>query len=357
MDQLTTTQSKSRFRPVNISAAGLPGGPLPVRSVTQDPTARPAIIRTVVDSEGNEPGATVRLLRQDETSQPKPRILPEQRLEKYVQKLRAPKRSRPDVSDEFSSIVTWSTPQASRAINLSEAVLTKSDAKHYAHSAHTNADPYLQGWPDEQEIATEANVEAQLEQATALDQQLRQLELRIEKLRVKEEESKNLAARSVREKEILANPNTGELVTAISTAIVSALQEKSEAEVLPKAKSLFEQSLQQHSVTLDQQSVAEAKAAGTDESVSEAMYSAIAAQRQQAQQPITLATSNSPIGALNKLRERIGDYQRMMTRESTSEAATLVKLTQAGSGVVEPCLLYTSPSPRDQRGSRMPSSA
>ena len=126
MDQLTTTQSKLRFRPVNISAAGLPGGPLPVRSVTQDPTARPAIIRTVVDSEGNEPGATVRLLRQDETSQPKPRILPEQRLEKYVQKLRAPKRSRPDVSDEFSSIVTWSTPQASRAINLSEAVLTKS---------------------------------------------------------------------------------------------------------------------------------------------------------------------------------------------------------------------------------------
>ena len=343
MDQLTTTQSKSRFRPVNISAAGLPGGPLPVRSVTQDPTARPAIIRTVVDSEGNEPGATVRLLRQDETSQPKPRILPEQRLEKYVQKLRAPKRSRPDVSDEFSSIVTWSTPQASRAINLSEAVLTKSDAKHYAHSAHTNADPYLQGWPDEQEIATEANVEAQLEQATALDQQLRQLELRIEKLRVKEEESKNLAARSVREKEILANPNTGELVTAISTAIVSALQEKSEAEVLPKAKSLFEQSLQQHSVTLDQQSVAEAKAAGTDESVSEAMYSAIAAQRQQAQQPITLATSNSPIGALNKLRERIGDYQRMMTRESTSEAATLVKLTQAGSGVVEPLAQLPAP--------------
>ena len=29
-------------------------------------------------------------------------------------------------------------------------------------------------------------------------------------------------------------------------------------------------------------------------------------------------------------------------------------LTQAG---LEPCLLYTSPSPRDQRGSRMPSSA
>ena len=350
MDQLTTTQSKSRFRPVNISAAGLPGGPLPVRSVTQDPTARPAVIRTVVDSEGSESGATVRLLRQDETSQPKPRILPEQRLEKYVQKLRATKRPRPDVSETLSyesqieavhrdsSIVTWSTPQASRAINLSDAVLTKSDPQHFAHPAHVTAAPHLQGWPDEQETATNEKVEAQLEQATALDQQLRQLELRIENLRVKGEAVTNLAARSAREKEILANPNTGELVTAISTAIVSALQEKSEAEVLPKAKSLFEQSLQQHSVTLDQQSVAAAKAAGTDESASEAMFSAIAAQRQQAQQPITLATSNSPIGALNKLRERIGDYQRMMTRESTGEAATLVKLTQAGAGAgaVEP---------------------
>ena len=28
-----------------------------------------------------------------------------------------------------------------------------------------------------------------------------------------------------------------------------------------------------------------------------------------------------------------------------------------GLGGAEPCLLYTSPSPRDQRGSRMPSSA
>ena len=29
----------------------------------------------------------------------------------------------------------------------------------------------------------------------------------------------------------------------------------------------------------------------------------------------------------------------------------------AASGIVSACLLYTSPSPRDQRGSRMPSSA
>ena len=30
---------------------------------------------------------------------------------------------------------------------------------------------------------------------------------------------------------------------------------------------------------------------------------------------------------------------------------------QIGPAVLEDCLLYTSPSPRDQRGSRMPSSA
>ena len=35
-----------------------------------------------------------------------------------------------------------------------------------------------------------------------------------------------------------------------------------------------------------------------------------------------------------------------------------VKASLAGDGhLVYPCLLYTSPSPRDQRGSRMPSSA
>ena len=32
-------------------------------------------------------------------------------------------------------------------------------------------------------------------------------------------------------------------------------------------------------------------------------------------------------------------------------------ITQASSYPKEACLLYTSPSPRDQRGSRMPSSA
>ena len=55
------------------------------------------------------------------------------------------------------------------------------------------------------------------------------------------------------------------------------------------------------------------------------------------------------------------------TRPKTSQVETTARLTAGtgdgiGSGVTKsvnmpPCLLYTSPSPRDQRGSRMPSSA
>ena len=41
--------------------------------------------------------------------------------------------------------------------------------------------------------------------------------------------------------------------------------------------------------------------------------------------------------------------------KATDNSETLLKWAQAGQGDI--CLLYTSPSPRDQRGSRMPSSA
>ena len=42
-------------------------------------------------------------------------------------------------------------------------------------------------------------------------------------------------------------------------------------------------------------------------------------------------------------------YENIMSNHLTA----LVKVTDSGNS----CLLYTSPSPRDQRGSRMPSSA
>ena len=38
-------------------------------------------------------------------------------------------------------------------------------------------------------------------------------------------------------------------------------------------------------------------------------------------------------------------------------APDTIAITQGTEGSINGCLLYTSPSPRDQRGSRMPSSA
>ena len=49
-------------------------------------------------------------------------------------------------------------------------------------------------------------------------------------------------------------------------------------------------------------------------------------------------------------------YRRMCERENIDFKKNLV-VDNIGIALEEPCLLYTSPSPRDQRGSRMPSSA
>ena len=43
--------------------------------------------------------------------------------------------------------------------------------------------------------------------------------------------------------------------------------------------------------------------------------------------------------------------------EDLSEEEVLQHVQESTSGQTIDCLLYTSPSPRDQRGSRMPSSA
>ena len=44
--------------------------------------------------------------------------------------------------------------------------------------------------------------------------------------------------------------------------------------------------------------------------------------------------------------------------KATDNADTLIKWAEAGQGdIIVTCLLYTSPSPRDKRQSRMPSSA
>ena len=324
----------------------------------QNTTARPAIIRAVVSSKGSgEQPAKVVLTRQDEMSQPTPRMLSEERLQRYVQSLQAtgtpgqagPQSVHPNANAAFntqapdqnqfsSSLVTWSTPQASHAINLSEATLIRPNSVHRSHLAHPDPEPHLRGWPEETELASAADatpdVDTQLEKASKIDDQLKQLELRISQLRSKEI-AKSESEQSIREQEILTNPNTSELVAAISTAIVSALQEKSESEVLPQAKSLFEKRLQQHAVTLGE--LSDSVASDSTESLgSEAMFSSIAAQRQQEQVAAEISDTLSPTALLEKLRERIADYQRAMTGETATEAAGIINLGESEPVDIEP---------------------
>ena len=68
------------------------------------------------------------------------------------------------------------------------------------------------------------------------------------------------------------------------------------------------------------------------------------------------------LNSLNQsLQDQLSTKQNQLdsTQLALSEAATAQALAQAAEQTLKTqlCLLYTSPSPRDQRGSRMPSSA
>ena len=60
------------------------------------------------------------------------------------------------------------------------------------------------------------------------------------------------------------------------------------------------------------------------------------------------------VTTLSSLERNIRTSEARLTRERLSSIRTSVNEARE---LVETCLLYTSPSPRDQRGSRMPSSA
>ena len=72
----------------------------------------------------------------------------------------------------------------------------------------------------------------------------------------------------------------------------------------------------------------------------------------------TITAEREKIGRLGKfLKDRNIDLIVLVARGSSDNAALfgryLIEITTG----IPVCLLYTSPSPRDQRGSRMPSSA
>ena len=79
------------------------------------------------------------------------------------------------------------------------------------------------------------------------------------------------------------------------------------------------------------------------------------------------ASATSLIGQLQSLKATVGEpklpgllQQNTALRENVEELERLLRHTLDGpdeNGLSRLCLLYTSPSPRDQRGSRMPSSA
>ena len=60
--------------------------------------------------------------------------------------------------------------------------------------------------------------------------------------------------------------------------------------------------------------------------------------------------------SLSSMREALDHYYGDTGRYPDS-IEQLVELRYLRNQPLDPCLLYTSPSPRDQRGSRMPSSA
>ena len=80
---------------------------------------------------------------------------------------------------------------------------------------------------------------------------------------------------------------------------------------------------------------------------------------QQCHANLQLATQQSDTTKITQIRAEIQtlSQQQAKLHFAMDELLTKEKKVEAGSKILKPCLLYTSPSPRDKRQSRMPSSA
>ena len=80
---------------------------------------------------------------------------------------------------------------------------------------------------------------------------------------------------------------------------------------------------------------------------------------------ITSLVGNTPLVKLNRIRKHFNCYPEIIAKLESFNPSASVKDRIAYSmlckaeedGLIKPCLLYTSPSPRDRTRSRMPSSA
>ena len=61
--------------------------------------------------------------------------------------------------------------------------------------------------------------------------------------------------------------------------------------------------------------------------------------------------------AIDHINEHSSQHTESIMTEDHEHAQRFLREVDSSSVMINACLLYTSPSPRDQRGSRMPSSA
>ena len=109
-------------------------------------------------------------------------------------------------------------------------------------------------------------------------------------------------------------------MAAVSSAIASVIGDQTEEQLLPEAKSLFESNLKQHSVVLDDTG-RQRENQTTENSISDAMISSIAEQRQLQDDMAPISSTVSPTTLADQLRERIAKHQRSMVESNSASRA------------------------------------
>lgn len=347
MNQSTTQQSKRRFRPVKLPVSG--SQPISVSDLPSAgrPPGKPLHASFV--SPSSVVPENVQILRQDAVSRPRPSMIVERRLDKYVDYYRvsrenmerssgnlgevvrpeappnraptAPVADQPVIKDEVHFVARtdfefefassqWTTPVVKESIPLSEAALVQSRTFQRVDAADEPAGDAHLSFPVESSID---QVARELERHSAPDLAAQQIE-------------------ASREQKVLSDPNTLEIVAAVSSAIASVIKNQSEDQLLPEAKNLFESNLKQHAVVLERDS---AVSQSNDAGISEAMISSIAQQRQQAATAGPIASTVSPTSLASQLRLRIAEHQKSMIgsqRQSADRASDQIQAAEPDAG-------------------------
>jgi len=122
---------------------------------------------------------------------------------------------------------------------------------------------------------------------------------------------------------LLNDPQTQDLVALISSAIASVLNDEPEEEVMPQAKSLFDESLQKHAVLLEEDQVSSET---LDHGISDAMVDSIAAQRETTAH---ISETVPPSTLANQLRQKIAMHQKAQMKHASVIETAEIELTTA----------------------------